>query len=279
MKIGYQGIPGSYSDMSVQDYLAKQEEFSDHDVEIFSYDNFEEPLEQLVAGDLDKVVLPVENSTTGLIVRVTDLLRYKDIIAIDEVYQPVKHTLWGLPGTKAEDIKKVYSHPEALSQCDRLFEEHPWMEPTTYHDTAGAARYIKEKNNPTFGALAGPLAGEIYGLEAIQESVQDEASNTTRFFVIEKRQAEKTYEGTYLTLYVESKHESGALIEILQVFNLLNINMTNLNARPIPNRPFQYGFLIEAEGEEIIQHYDLFLNMLSQVAEYVQIIGLFHPVR
>lgn len=279
MKIGYQGIPGSYSDMSVQDYLSKLDEKSAENVEIFSYDNFEEPLKDLISGTLDKVVLPVENSTTGLIVRVTDLLRYKDIIAIDEVYQPVKHTLWGLPGTKIEDIEKVFSHPEALSQCNALFASHPWMTPTTYHDTAGAARYIKEENNPTYGALAGPLAGEIYGLEALETSVQDEETNMTRFFVIEKFREDKSYEGTHLTLYVESKHEVGALLEILQVFNLLGINLTNLNARPIPNRPFEYGFLIEAEGEEVNVHYDLFLDMMTHVAEHTEIIGLFHPSR
>lgn len=277
MKIGYQGVPGSYSDMSVKDYLSKLDKDLVKGVEILSYDNFKEPLQDLLAEKLDKVILPVENSTTGGIVRVTDLLRYKEVMAVEEIYQPVKHTLWGLPGTKIEDIQKVYSHPEALSQCDELFAQHPEITPTTYHDTADAARYIKEREDKTLGAIASPLAGEIYGLEALKENVQDEASNMTRFFVIEKHQENKQYTGSHLTLYVESKHESGALLDILQVFNLLNMNMTNLNSRPIPNRPFKYGFLIEATGNEIGANYELFLSMMHHVAEYTQILGVFDP--
>lgn len=290
MKIAYQGIAGSYSETAIQNYL-NQEENQSLETELISYPNFQEMVDDLATDKMDVGVFPVENSTTGLITRTLDLFKGLPLFVEEERYQEVRHTLWGLPGSSIGELRKVYSHPEALSQSQAFFEKYPHIEAISYIDTAQAARYVQEEQDLTKAALAGPQNGELYQLVPLLRQIQTEETNTTRFFITkhcQKSEAtigaelaayyQKYPERTRWMLYVETKHEPGSLVTLLNVFNLFNCNLEGLDARPIHNQPFRYGFFIEVDVDNLARDYHLLWENLEYVSEFLQIIGCFKAV-
>lgn len=292
MKIAYQGIAGSYSETTIQEYLieAGNEGLT---AELLGYKSFKEMLDNLLAGRVDLGVFPVENSTTGLITRTLDLFKGLPVFVEEERYQEVRHTLWGLPGSRIEDLTQVYSHPEALSQSQAFFEKYPHIEAVPYVDTAESARFIQEEQDPTKGALAGPKNGELYQLIPLLEEIQTESTNTTRFFMTTRwdwaqteASIEKALENyfkqhpkrTRWLLYVETKHQPGSLVKLLNVFDLFSCNLEGLDARPIANQPFRYGFFIEVDVSSLAGAYELLWRNLEYASEYLQIIGSFEPI-
>lgn len=274
MQIGYQGVAGSYSEATLQDYVKLHPNRFNH-VNAVAYSDFKSVVDDLLNGQLDLIVVPVENSTTGIIARVMDLLRYQDVMAMAEMYQPVQHSLLGLESSRLSDIKKVYSHPEALSQCLDFFDRYPHIESVVYEDTAKAAAYVQSLGDVTAAAIASPRAGIIYDLVPLKEKVQDEASNMTRFYIIEKKK-DREYTGDCLSMYIETAHEPGALLKILQVFDVFNCNLINLSARPIMDRPFTYGFFLELSIVDMTSSVDVMLQTVEHIAEHSQVIGKFY---
>lgn len=276
MRIGYQGVAGSYSETTLQDYVQTLDQTMTERYPV-PYSDFKSLVNDLIEERIDLMVVPVENSTTGIIARVTDLLRYKPVMAIAEAYQPVRHTLWGIKGSTIEDLSVVYSHPEALSQCNSFFNDYPAIESKAYEDTAKAASYIKGLDRIDAGAIASPRAGLLHDLVPLKTNIQDEKSNTTRFYIMEKIK-DREYQGSCLSLYVETRHESGALSKVLQVFDIFNCNLQNLNARPIENQPFAYGFFIEVSIKHMTSPLNILIQTLDQVSEFLQVIGQFDQV-
>lgn len=277
MIIGIQGIAGSYSEMTAQDYINRQSHKPADSFQVKDYSSFKEVTEALINEEIDLMVVPVENSTTGEITKMLDELRYKPVMALAEAYQPVRHTLWGVEGSSIEQLKMVYSHPEALSQCETFFARYPQIEAKAYGDTAKSAKYIKSLNRPDIGAISSPRAGELYQLLPLSENIQTEKSNTTRFYIVEKK-GNLTYQGSQLSFYIETRHEAGALLKVLQVFDIFNGNLQSLTARPIENQPFTYGFFLEVSIAKMTSSVDILVQTLEQVAEHVQLIGQFNPV-
>lgn len=288
MRIGYQGIPGSYSESATLQYL-KLKQIRSEDAELIGMDTFIESTNKLLAGEIDLAVMPIENSTTGLITRTLDLFRYQPVAASEEIYEHVQHTLWGVEGSRIEDLEEVYSHPEALSQTVDFFETHSHIQPVTYIDTAQSAKYIKELDDSSKAALASQRAGELYQLTPLRRGIQAEKTNTTRFFVMEKID-EETAIGDFLTeniksfpertrmmLYVETAHKPGALAQLLNTFNLFSCNLEGLDARPIKDKPFNYGFFIEVDLAEVSIDPTILWKTLEHSTEYIQLIGLFEP--
>lgn len=276
MKIGYQGIPGSYSEATLQDYLKRRNVVDQDKIDIIQYDNFNDLVDDVATESLDYIVLPIENSTTGLVTRAIDLLRYQDVVAIGEQYQSVNHILWGIAGAKIQNITQVYSHPEALSQCRQFFSSHPLIQPAVYDDTANAARFVAEQKDPHLGAIASERAGQLYGLEALDNNIIDEQGNTTRFLIIKKQKQDvNLMTGNHLYLYIETLHEPGSLSKLLQVFDTFHCNLEALNARPIKNHPFQYGFFIEVDLSGITSTFGELKMCLEEHSEYIKLIGRF----
>lgn len=269
MKVGYQGIPGSYSETVVQSQYKTTKE-----LDVIGYPNFPSLVGDLVSKKLDSAVIPVENSTTGLIARSADLFRYQPIVATAEHYESIQHTLWGLPGSELSTIQTVYSHPEALSQCDHFFKTYPYLEARAYEDTAKAVVFIKEKMDLKQAAIASPRAGKLYGLKELKPQIQTENNNMTRFYIMQHKE-NAILTGNQLSLYVETRHESGALSKLLQVFNLFDCNLLALNARPIPGKSFVYGFFIELNIASMQVSFEILWQTLQHVSEYVQLLGQF----
>ena len=199
------------------------------------------------SGAIDYALLPVENTTTGIIYRTYDLLKDSDIFAVGEILVRIDEQLIGLPGTNIEDLREVYSHPEPLDQCSGFFAAHPWIKPVTYQDTAKSVEYVAQCQDPSKAALGSWLAAEYYHLPILKERVQDNQLNTTRFFCVAKGE-QTVQEADKISMYFVVNHEPGALYEVIRVFAQRGINMLKLESRPIRGRMFEYCFYIDFDG-------------------------------
>ena len=258
MKVGYQGAHGTFSEIAVYRY------FENEEFEARNYTNFTDILNDLDAGILDYAMLPVENSTTGTIYRTYDLLHEHRAFAIGEQYVRITEHLIGVKGASVSDIREVYSHPEALSQCGEFFRMHPEMKQIPYQDTAKSVEYIKEMNDVSKGALASYLASEYYECPILLRDVNDLKSNTTRFLCVAKKMNVHP-RANKVSLYLVVNHEPGALYKVIKVFADHHINMLKLESRPLKGQLFEYCFYVDFEGNvndeimkevlgEIVQH-------------------------
>lgn len=278
--IGYQGIPGSYSEVAVQCFIKDSEIGRQVNHDFKQFENFHHLIEALIHETIEYAVIPVENSTTGLITRSMDLFRYQPLLAIEEYYLPIQHVLWGIPGAKLEEITQVFSHPEALSQCQRFFKHYPAIEERPYLDTALSAKKIAKEGLKHQAALASSRAGELFGLVRLKDKIQNETTNQTRFLVMTRQELKwNDVKHHHLLLYVETPHEPGALMKLLQVFNVFQCNLEALNARPIQDKPFHYGFYIEINTKQMIGGIEALGTLISSTTTYYQILGNFSSKR
>ncbi len=242
-KVGLQGNHGTFSEIAVVKYFAQEE------IEEIAYRNFVEIMNDLENHSIDYAVLPVENTTTGIIARTYDLFQYYHIHAIGEVLVPIREDLIVVPGTKLEEIREVYSHPEALSQCSQFFDQNPQMKAVPYQDTAKSVEYVKECNDPSKAALGSYLAGEYYEMESLLQSVQDSKTNMTRFLVVTWREEEPSI-ANKTSLMIKCNHEPGSLYRVLGILAQRHINMVKLESRPVAGKVFEYQFYLDIEGTQ-----------------------------
>ena len=241
MKIGYQGVEGSFSETALRQYFASA------NYEEKGYREFIAMFQDLEKGVLDYALFPVENTTTGIIARTYDYFQYYKVYAIGEIVLPIHHSLIVKPGTKMEDIKEVYSHPEALSQCQGLFRRYPELKPVVYEDTALSVRYVKESPGNHKAALAGELAAQLNDMQILLHDVQDNDANMTRFLVVSNKE-EYEDDADKISIRIVLKHIPGALYHALGIFASKNINVLKLESRPIPGKVFEYCFYLDFAG-------------------------------
>lgn len=268
MKTGYQGNHGTFSEIAALQY------FKDKTVDMQGYHNFKEIMSDTEKGILDYGVLPVENTTTGIIARSYDLFKYYDVHAVGEINVPIREDLLVNHGTKIEDIREVYSHPEALSQCQEFFDKHPWMKPVAGQDTAKSAEYVKESGSNSIAALGSWRAGEYYHLEPLLKNVQDSETNMTRFLVV-SHQNYVSDDADKISMMLVLKHHPGSLYNILGILSKNGINIVRLESRPIPGKVFQYMFYIDFEGNTKSREMQAVLKELSMRCEESRVFGCY----
>lgn len=239
--VGYQGVPGAYSHMALLQYFQGQE------VQAENFMLFEDVVQAVAEGKVRYGVLPIENSSTGGITDVYDLARRYSIFIVGEKILKIEHCLLAYPGTCLENITEVYSHPQGFSQCSLFFKEHSAMRQFNYFNTAKAAELVAEKKDPHMAAVAGVQAADQYGLEILARGINTNKSNYTRFIIISREQ-ELVPEADKITLIVSLKHQPGSLYRLLAHFAQQNINMTNIESRPYPGRPWEYYFHMDITG-------------------------------
>ena len=266
MKIGYQGVEGSYSTLACQKF-AKEKTYSTK-----GYMTFKLLVEALLDNEVDYIALPVENSTSGPITRTIDLMKYLDVKAVEEIYIKIDHALISKEPIELNDLTEVYSHPEALEQCYTYLSQYPHIEVKEFSDTAGAVHMVKESDDKTIASIAGSHAAQMYDMNIIRENISDNPLNTTRFLIFTKKSAEKTLREK-TSLYVESAHSSGSLSHILDIFTAYNINLVYLMSRPIQNKPFSYGFFIDIENGLDRSNFEAALKALEDKTSYINILG------
>ncbi len=263
MRLAYQGEPGAYSEAAAR-------LFSPH-TEMLPCKTFDEAFEAVVQKRATHAVLPMENSIGGTIHRNYDLLVDHDIPITGEVELDVVHCLQALPGTKVADIKIVYSHPQALAQCERYLKDLGVTVEAVY-DTAGGAKLVAERRLTDAAALASRRAAEVFGLEVIQEAVQDFEFNITRFFIVggtPPPDANKT------TIVFALPSTPGSLFKALSVFALRDINLSKLESRPIRGRPWEYLFYVDIETRRDELPCARALTQLGEFAKWVRVLGTY----
>lgn len=264
MRLAYQGEPGAYSEAAALQYGGTQ-------AETLPCKSFEDVFDAVSRKKATHGVVPLENSIGGTIHRNYDLLLDHDLTISGEVELDVVHCLQALPGTKLEDIKVVYSHPQALAQCERYLKELGASVEAVY-DTAGGAKLVSEKKLAGAAALASRRAAEVFGLEVLQEAVQDYESNITRFAIIggaPPADANKT------TIVFALPSTPGALFKALSVFALRDINLTKLESRPMRGRPWEYLFYVEVDAPRSDLGCARALTHLAEFARWTRVLGTY----
>jgi len=236
--------------------------------------SFEDVFAVVNTNGADFGVLPIENSIGGSIHRNFDLLLEHDLPIVGELEVPVVHHLLALPGRTLEQVRRIYSHPQALAQCDRFLRTLTGVEITATYDTAGSAKMIATERLEDSAAIASARAGEVFGLVPLKSSIQDYQNNTTRFLVIGKRPlSNATPDKT--TIVFTLTNEPGALFKAVSVFALRGIDLTKLESRPIPDRKWEYLFYVDvaAAGADLacaraLAHLAEFAPMLRVLGSY-----------
>jgi prephenate dehydratase len=197
----------------------------------------------LSKGAADAAVIPIENSLAGSVLEHYDLLLAHDVAVESEWLLRIRHNLIGVPGATLDRVRQAYSHPVALAQCRRFFIEHPEIEAAPFYDTAGSVKQLMELRDSGIAAIAGSQAVSQYGAEILLADIEDNPANFTRFFLIRMRDRVHPHphpDKVSLAFAVENR--PGSLVEALQVFAGLGTNITRLESRPVPGKPWQYVF-------------------------------------
>ena len=233
--IAFQGEHGAYGEMASKEWNS--------DLVPFPCSTFAEVFEGVQTGLYEYGIVPVENTLGGAVAQVNHLLIDTDLNVVGAVEFPVHHCLLALPGTDHREIRSVYSHAQALSQCRRFLQRNK-LEPLPFNDTAGAAKMLAEKKPKRTAALASKLSAKLYNLEIMKGNVEDLDRNMTRFLVLSRE--ENREEGDKCSIVFATEHKAGTLFSVLHAFARKNISLTRIES--IPNEPGDYAFFLDFEG-------------------------------
>jgi chorismate mutase/prephenate dehydratase len=235
------GVKGSYTEQAMEEYFGNE-------INSFYAPSFKKVMQAINEGEADYGVLPIENTSTGGISDIYDLLVSFDNYIIGEHVVKIEHALLGLPNAKIEDIRNVYSHPQGLMQCSKYIENNKQLNPIeSSNSTADNAKKILEDGDITQGAIASKRAGSYYGLKVLAESINHENTNSTRFIIITNKK-EFIKNANKISICFELPHESGSLYNMLSHFIYNNLNMTKIESRPLEGRNFEYRFFVDFVG-------------------------------
>ncbi len=269
-RILYQGAPGAFSHIAARSFFPQDNAVFDGRVV-----HFRELGAALKRGEADYAVLPIENTLAGSIYENYDNLTEFDLHVHGEHILRIEHQLMGKSGAQIANLTKVYSHAKALEQCERFFDRHPQIEEVMMYDTAGAAQFVSEQPNTTYAAIASREAADIYNLSVLQENIEDDAQNWTRFFLVSTR-ADEPETANKCSLIFSVSHEPGSLFTAMQVFAEHNLNMCKIESRPIKGKPFEYYFYVDVEFEpaQYTDIHDAF-TQLENHTQYLRILGYY----
>jgi prephenate dehydratase len=262
-RVAFQGERGAFGEMAALQYFP--------DAELVPLKTFQDVFDAAQAGDVDYAVVPVENSTEGSVNETYDLLLQTEMNVIGEVYQRVRHCLIANSGAK---IKFVYSHPQARAQCRGYLQKHG-LEAKPAYDTAGAVKMVKEKKMTDSAAIASRRAAELYGMEIVEEGIEDMKNNYTRFLVLSTgKKPREERDAKYKTSMIFSvKHVPGALFGILGEFAMRKINLTKIESRPTKETPWEYNFYVDVEGNMRDKAIQEALKSIKSKTAYIKILG------
>ena len=238
-RVVYQGAEGSYSQAAMRKFFGEN-------VNAFHVESFRDAMSAIDEGSADFAVLPIENSTAGIVNEIYDLLVEFENYIVGEQVIPIEHCLLALPGTKMEEIKRVYSHPQSLMQSARYLSGHDWQQISMQNNAFAALKVAKDKDQ-TQAAIASEYAGQTYGLEILEKGINDSDSNSTRFIIVTNQKIFRK-NANKISLCLEIPHESGSLYHILSHFIYNGINMNKIESRPVQGKAWEYRFFVDIEG-------------------------------
>ncbi|MBO5374188.1 MAG: chorismate mutase [Clostridia bacterium] len=270
VRVAYNGVPGAYA------YIASKKLFPEG--KPVSYNDFTSAYEAVEKGECDVAVLPIENSYAGDVGTVMDLIFSGSLYVNQVIDLPIIHNLMAPSGATLQSIKKVVSHPQALSQCADFIKKHGY-ESEAFSNTAVSAQYVKEQNDITIGAIASDETASIFGLEILESNINTSRSNTTRFAVFSRSQNNmsdsKSKMNDHFILTFTVKNEAGALAKTLDIIGAHGFNMRNLRSRPMKELLWSYYFYIEADGNINTRDGKEMLRILGATCDKLKLAGTY----
>ncbi|MDE6881707.1 MAG: prephenate dehydratase [Lachnospiraceae bacterium] len=264
-RVVFQGAEGAYSQMAMLKYFGE-------DVDSFHVDTFRDAMCAIEEGSADFAVLPIENSTAGIVSEIYDLLVEFENYIVGEQIIKIEHCLLGVPGTDIDQIRTVYSHPQSLMQSARYLNAHENWKQISMQNNAFAARKVIEDLDLSQAAIASEQAAKIYGLDILERGVNQSTDNSTRFIIVTNQKI-FLKNAAKVSLCLEVSHESGSLYRILSHFIYNNLNMCKIESRPIEERNWEYRFFIDFEGNLADGAVKNALRGLREEARSMKILG------
>ena len=256
MKVSFQGEPGAYSEQAVFNYYGKE-------VETLPCESFDLMFDSVISGKSNFALAPIENSLAGSIHQNYDLLLRHDLHIVGEYFLRVQHCLIANTGVKKEDIKKAISHPQALGQCAGYLRSYGIKAEQVY-DTAGSVKMLKESGARDVAAIASKRAADLYGMQILEEGIEDNAENYTRFLAV-GREATVPKNEAKTSIVFTLKNVPGSLFKAMSVFALRDIDLTKIESRPLQGKPWEYLFYIDFIGSV---HDEIVMRALDHLGEY-----------
>ena len=269
LKVAYSGVAGAFAHIAAGRIFPMSERISHRD--------FKAAYSAVVNGTCDVAVLPIENSYAGEVGQTMDLI-FSGSLYINGIYElEIHQNLLGVPGATIEDIKRVTSHPQALSQCHDYIKSKGF-DAEDASNTAVAAKLVSDSNDKSLGAIASKETAEIYGLKVLETNINKSGENTTRFAVLSKVQASDPGMSSSVLMFTV-KHEAGSLANAISIIGKYGYNMTALRSRPMKKHSWQYYFYIEIDGAVDNENRSKMIDELSKVCDSLKVAGSFTPRR
>lgn len=261
--IGYGGAKGAFSHIAAMKIFEQSE--------LRNYTTFEEVFQAVTQGDVAYGVIPFENSYTGEVGDMLDLLLQYDVTIVRMYDLKINQNLLGLPNTSLQEIKQVYSHPQGLAQC-ALFLQGRNYDLIPYGNTALAAQYVAEQQDKSKAAIASIETADLYGLKVLAKNINTSTQNTTRFIVISKTPKK---DGNRFSLLFTVKHETGALMQVMELMAKYGMNLESIKSRSLHDQPWAYYFYSEVVGHINSKEATLLLEDMKKVCAMVKVIGIY----
>lgn len=271
-RIAFLGPKGSWSHLAARQYAARHfEQFIET-----GCSKFQAILEQVETGQADYAVLPIENTSSGGINEVYDLLQHTSLAIVGELNLPIDHCLLVSGNTRIEDICRVYSHPQPFEQCNQFIHRHPDWQIEYCESTSAAMEKVVQLNDPAVAALGSEAGGMLYGLQALERNLANQTQNITRFLVLGREPIQVSDQvPAKTTLLISTGQQAGALVEVLLVLRNYNLIMSKLESRPIHGNPWQEMFYLDVQANLQDNNLQQALRELAGKARYLKVLGCY----
>lgn len=266
MEIGIQGVEGSFHNEAASSY------FMDQPIEIRPFHDFRSLARSISSRQMDYGVMAIENTIAGTILPNYALINEYDLKITGEIYTRIEMNLIAHKGVSPKDLDQVYSHPMALLQCADYLANYPQIKLTEYDDTADSVKLIRDKKLLTAGAIASKKAAELFEMDILESNIETNKKNYTRFLIMKSRMNGHDQVPQKASLRIITKHDPGALADVLLIFKLNGINLTKIQSMPILGKPYQYAFNIDVVWEDYENYKDA-MHDLNTKAEMVKVHG------
>jgi prephenate dehydratase len=270
----FQGEPGAFSEIAARQLLGDN-------VAVFPCQKFTDVFQSLESGKVQAAVVPIENSLHGSVHENYDHLLHHDLPIVGETNVRIVHNLIAPPGVTFRKLRKVYSHPVALNQCLRFFEQHPELEKESFYDTAGSVKMLMEKSLSDSAGIASAAAAERYGARILRKSIEDDRQNFTRFFLLMKKPlplaapAGRAKVKWKTSLVFTTRNVPGTLFRSLAAFALRDLNLIKIESRPLRGKPWEYLFYLDFLGHVEDSVSRNAIGHLKEIADFLRILGCY----
>jgi prephenate dehydratase len=269
--VAIQGERGAFSELAARSLFGPR-------VRIVPCPDFDSLFESAERGRTRYALAPIENTIAGSIHRVHDLLLDSPLRVSGESIVRIAHHLIALPGVRLTDLRRVYSHPVALAQCERFLRRHPRLTRVATYDTAGSVRMLRDERARDAAAIASELAARLHGARVIRRHLEDHRANFTRFFLL-SRHGRPIGRPDKTSILFSTAHVPGALFRCMGVFALRDINLLKIESRPLVGRPWEYVFHVDFEGSAGEERCRNALRHLEEACRFVKLLGSYPRAR